>query len=150
MIDGEPTQKSADDKDATAVSLHGLGDLAAGHTLKIDVGDSVVVGRSRSCDWSLRRTPRYVDCTSQERAAIHEDLAFTSVSRKHMRINYVAAGMVEVLNLAGNGTLVDGKAVDKIVLTDCAKRPHRIQLGPRGVMLQLLQVDAKSADAKSS
>ena len=60
-----------------------------------------------------------------------------SVSRKHARISYIAPDMVEIENLSGNGTLVDGKLVDKIILTDCREKTHKIQLGPRGVLLRL-------------
>jgi pSer/pThr/pTyr-binding forkhead associated (FHA) protein len=119
------------------VAVRGLGKLAEGQNVKINLGETIVVGRSRHCDWSLRRAPQYLKTPAGERGNINEDLAFSSVSRRHARISYLAPDMVEVENLSGNGTLVDGKRVDKIVLTDCRMTPHRIQLGPKGVILEL-------------
>ena len=121
------------------LSVRGLGQLAEGQHVKVSLGETIVVGRSRHCHWSLRRAPTYLKSAPNGRARIQSDLAYTSVSRKHARISYVAADMVEVENLSGNGTLVDGKLVDKILLTDLRARGHRIQLGPKGVILELEQ-----------
>ena len=120
-----------------ALSLRGLGSLAKGQHVKLCLGETIIVGRSRHCDWSLRRAPTYLMGDRDARTAIKNDLAFNSVSRRHVRLSYVAPDMVEVKNLSGNGTLVDGKLVDKIVLTDVRSRKHRIQLGPKGVILEL-------------
>ena len=59
------------------------------------------------------------------------------MSRRHVRLTYLAPDKLEVENLSGNGTLVDGQPVDKLVLTDVRSREHRIQLGPEGVVLSL-------------
>ena len=119
------------------VSVRGLGELAQGQQVKINLGETIVVGRSRHCDWSLRRAPTYLKSDANGRDVIRHDLRYNSVSRKHARISYVATDMVEIENLSGNGTLVDGKLVDKIVLTDCRTETHRIQLGPKGVILEV-------------
>lgn len=119
------------------LSVRGLGELAQGQKVKLCLGESIVVGRSRHCDWSLRRAPAYLKSDPDGRDQIRHDLAYNSVSRKHARLSYVAPDMVEIENLSGNGTLVDGKLVDKIVLADCRTATHRIQLGPKGVILEL-------------
>ena len=119
------------------LSLRGLGALAEGQHVKLGLGASIVVGRSRHCDWSLRRAPQYLMSDAGGRRAIKGDLAFTSVSRCHARLTYVAPDRVELENLSGNGTLVDGRLVDRIVLTDVLRKSHRIQLGPKGVILEL-------------
>ncbi len=121
------------------VSVRGLGDLATGQQVKVSLGETITVGRSRHCDWSLRRAPSYLKSDDGGRDVIRHDLRYNSVSRKHAHISYVAPDMVEVQNLSGNGTLVDGKLVDKIMLTDCRERTHRIQLGPKGVILEVAQ-----------
>jgi pSer/pThr/pTyr-binding forkhead associated (FHA) protein len=121
----------------SGLAIRGLGKIASGYDFVVGVGETAVVGRSRQCDWSLRKSPTYLHCTGAQRAAINGDLAFSSVSREHARVSYVSRGMVEVRNLSGNGTLVDGKRINKIVLTDCEARAHRIQLGPKGVSLEL-------------
>ena len=119
------------------VCVRGLGDLAQGQQVKISLGESIVVGRSRHCEWSLRRAPTYLKSDAGARNEIRHDLRYNSVSRKHARISYVAPDMVEIENLSGNGTLVDGKLVHKIVLTDCRSVTHRLQMGPKGVILEI-------------
>ena len=119
------------------VSLRGVGELAEGQQLKLAVGETIVVGRSRHCDWSLRRAPMFLKSDKDERKAIKADVLYASVSRKHLRISYLAPDMLEIENLSGNGTIVDGRPVDKIVLTDVRTQTHTIQLGPEGVVLEL-------------
>ena len=117
------------------LSLVGLGDVAEGQHVTLNLGESIIVGRSRHCAWSLRRTPRYLKAPAEGRQEMQEDQAYSSVSRKHARISYVAPDMLEVRNLSGNGTLVDGRLVDRLILTDPREVSHRIQLGTRGVIL---------------
>jgi pSer/pThr/pTyr-binding forkhead associated (FHA) protein len=124
------------------LSLRGFGELADGQHLKLGIGESMIIGRSRHCDWSLRRAPAYLTSDPASRGAIKQDLAFNSVSRQHVRITYSAPDRVEVRNLSGNGTLVDGVLVEGtglgcVVLTDVRFKSHRIQLGPAGIELEL-------------
>jgi pSer/pThr/pTyr-binding forkhead associated (FHA) protein len=105
--------------------------------LKVNLGESVVLGRSRSCEWSLKRTDAYLKDQNGSRAEMKQSLAFRSVSRRHCRITYIAPDMVDVENLSPNGTLVDGHRVDRVVLTDCRSKLHTIQLGPAGFTLEL-------------
>ena len=121
----------------TYLSLRGLGELGDGQTLKVNLGETVVCGRSRHCEWSLKRTPAYLKSENSGRRAIQKSVAFRSVSRRHVRIAFLARDMVELENLSGNGTLLDGHRIDRIVLNDCMERNHTIQLGPEGVILEL-------------
>ena len=121
------------------LSVRGLGQLAEGQNVKVSLGETIIVGRSRYCDWSLRLAPRYLKSAPDGRDDIKSDLAFNSVSRRHARITYLSQDMVEIENLSVNGTLVDGKLVDKIVLRDLSRRTHEIQLGPKGVILEVEQ-----------
>ncbi len=136
-MDLKPGEKAGGYETKHYVCVRGMGELARGQQVKINLGETIVVGRSRHCDWSLRRTPSYLKSDANGRNVIAHDLAYNSVSRKHAKVSYVAPDMVEVENLSGNGTLVDGKLVDKIMLTDCRAKTHRIQLGPKGVILEL-------------
>jgi pSer/pThr/pTyr-binding forkhead associated (FHA) protein len=114
-----------------------MGRLGEGETLKLHVGESVVCGRSRHCDWSLKRTPTYLKIARDDRHEVRGSLAWRSTSRRHCRITYVAPDMVDIENLSQNGTLVDGRPVDRVLLTDCQQATHRVQLGPYGVVLEL-------------
>lgn len=119
------------------LALKGEGDLAAGQNLKLSLGETIVVGRSRHCDWSLKRAPAYLKTSGADRVALHKRMQYCSVSRKHVRIAFLAKDMVELKNLSANGTYVDGKRVDRIVLEDCTTREHLIRLGPHGPTLRL-------------
>ena len=59
------------------------------------------------------------------------------MSRRHCRISFLAPNLVEIENLATNGTLVDGRKIDRLVLEDARFATHTIQLGPEGVVLEL-------------
>jgi pSer/pThr/pTyr-binding forkhead associated (FHA) protein len=118
------------------LSLKGTG-IGEGETLKVNLGETVLAGRSRWCEWSLKRTPAYLKDENGTRQDLRASLSWRSVSRRHCRITYLSPDMVDVENLSANGTLVDGHRVDRILLTDCRTKPHLIQLGALGVTLEL-------------
>lgn len=109
-----------------------------GETLRVGLGESVLCGRSRRCHWSLKRTAAYLEDKGGARERMESSLAFTSVSRHHCRVSFLAPDLVEVQNLSSNGTLVDGRPVDRLMLLDCRTRPHTLQLGPEGLVLDLV------------
>jgi hypothetical protein len=117
--------------------VRGLGDVGDGETLKLCLGESVVCGRSRHCDWSLKRAPGYLDKDDAYRLEIRKSLFWRSTSRRHCRISYIAPDMVDIENLSSNGTLVDGHQVDRIVLTDCRSQTHKVTMGPHGTSLSI-------------
>lgn len=136
MIDVKPDAVGYDQD--CYLALKGEGDLASGQTLKLSLGETVVCGRSRHCDWSLKRSPDYLKAHGEERVAIQKRLSYRAVSRKHLRIAFLARDMVELKNLSANGTFVDGKRIDRIVLDDCTTTEHVIRLGPDGPQLHLV------------
>lgn len=117
--------------------LRGLGVLADGQTLRIAEGQSVVVGRSRWCDWSLKRSPAYLKARGTARRQVQRSLVYASVSRRHVRVTLHARDRVEVENLSVNGTFVDEERVDRLILDDVLEKVHRIRLGPKGPELEL-------------
>ena len=135
MIDVKPHKNGYDGTHWLRLAAAKAG--ADAETLKVNLGESVTCGRSRSCQWSLKRTAAYLKDEGGSRDAMKQSLAFRAVSRRHCRITYVAADMVDVENLSPNGTIVDGHRVDRIVLTDCRTKAHTIQLGPDGITLEL-------------
>jgi len=135
MINLRPKPDGYDDR--TYLALKGEGELGSGEILKLCLGESVVVGRSRHCDWSLKRAPAFLATESTDRAALRDTLPWKTTSRRHCRLSYVAPDIVDVENLSPNGTMVDGHQIDRILLTDCRHQRHEIQLGPHGVVLAL-------------
>jgi pSer/pThr/pTyr-binding forkhead associated (FHA) protein len=108
-----------------------------GETLRLTLGERVTCGRSRRCHWSLKRTVPYLEDKEGARNKLESTLGFRSVSRRHCRISYLTPDIVEVENLSSNGTLVDGRPVDRLMLTDCRTKSHLLQLGPEGLLLEL-------------
>lgn len=135
MIEVKPHRPGYDTR--RYLTLRGLGPLGEGETLKLSLGETIVCGRSRHCDWSLKRTPAFLMADEEEREALRGSLAFRSVSRRHVRIAFLAADMLDIENLSTNGTFVDGHKVDRLILKDCITEAHEIRLGPAGVVLRL-------------
>jgi pSer/pThr/pTyr-binding forkhead associated (FHA) protein len=103
---------------------------AAGHVegeqLKLDAGKTLVVGRSRSADFSLRRIERIIKLSDEER---ENDQDLRTVSGKHFEITMYNPESIEIVNLSPNGTYVDGTLVDKVMITDLATKPREIRIG---------------------
>ena len=120
-----------------ALTLRGTSPMGAGQCITIRPGETITCGRSRHCEWSLKKTSTYLDGDRETRAALRKNVSFASVSRKHVKITFLARDMVELENLSTNGTFVNGHRIDRVVLYDCFERAHTIQLGKRDVTLRL-------------
>ncbi|MHC5010297.1 MAG: FHA domain-containing protein [Planctomycetota bacterium] len=131
-------QRKEDGYDHTHyVSIRGVGEDLDGENLQVNLGESVVCGRSRHCDWSLKRTPVFLKNENGQRDVLRRSLAWRTTSRRHVRITYLAPDLVDIENLSQNGTYVDGSRVDRIFLEDCRTTRHRIRLGPKGAVIEL-------------
>ena len=135
MIQIRPDEVRYDDRHY--LRLSGRSGAIEGETLKVSLGETIVVGRSRTCDLSLKTTPRYLADVDGERERIRASLAFRAVSRQHFRLTYLGPDRVEIQNLSRNGTLVDGHRVDRVLLDDVRRRCHDIRLGRSGDVLEL-------------
>jgi pSer/pThr/pTyr-binding forkhead associated (FHA) protein len=122
-----PEEESAMQKLPTLVGFEGH---VEGEELKLEYGKTFVVGRSRSADFSLRRMKAVAGLSDEERDA-DEDLR--TVSGKHFEITMYNLGSIEVVNLSPNGTYVDGKLIDKIIIDDADKNSHEIRIGSKEV-----------------
>jgi pSer/pThr/pTyr-binding forkhead associated (FHA) protein len=108
--------------------LMGTEGLVEGEVFRINRGESVILGRSRSCDISLRKCFKYLALAPDERK---DDRHFQTVSRKHLRLIFKEPDQIELENLGANGTFIDGTKVDKVIITDVRFQPHEILLGTR-------------------
>src|SRR5207244_13556128 len=70
----------------------------------LSLGETVFIGRSSRCAYSLKKTPRYLKDQDGERAAIRKSVEFRSVSRRHCRLSYSGPDRLEIENLSPNGT----------------------------------------------
>ena len=108
--------------------LTGFAGYLAGEVREILPGETIVVGRSRSCGFSLRKSAKW---KAEGKSEAQADPAFRAVSRKHARIAVLPEGKVEIEGLGANGTFVDGIRIDKILLTDLARKSHELKMGPQ-------------------
>jgi len=97
-----------------------------GELFPLEYGKSLIVGRSRSADISLRRMPSYLEMSEED---LEKDTAFRTVSGRHFEITMYNVGSIEIVNLSPNGTRIDNNQVDKIVLDDVEKEAHTVDFG---------------------
>ncbi len=105
--------------------LTGVSGYLAGATRDVPCGDELVVGRSRACGLSLRKSPAWVNQGKTEKEA---PAAFRSVSRRHARLKVLGEGRVEITGLGANGTFLDGVRIDTVLVTDLAKRSRELRI----------------------
>ena len=107
-------------------TLVGIAGHFAGETFPLRYGRTLTVGRSRTADFSLKRTEKYRAQTQEER---DNDESAQTISAKHFQVTMYNLRSVEVRNLSPNGIRVDGVALDHIVLNDVATQAHEIRFG---------------------
>jgi len=98
------------------LQLTGVEGMLRNDTLVIRLGETVVVGRSRQCDFSTRQSKRFLTAPEEEQRRILDERSFNKVSRRHARISFLAKGQVEIRDMSRNGTFVDGNRIDRILL----------------------------------
>jgi len=89
----------------------GQGAVLSGERRALVPGATLVVGRSRSCQLSLRRCRGFVK--SHDRPALLASEGFQRVSRVHCEVAYLPDGRVEIRDLSRNGTIVDGRRLSR-------------------------------------
>lgn len=107
--------------------LEGLGGWVQGESYAIAQGE-VTIGRSRSCDISLRRCAGY---RAQDPSKRDQDHDFNTVSRVHLRIK-VAGEDVTISDLSSNGTYCDDHPIDGSKVLDMSQTSALVlRLGTR-------------------
>ncbi|HEY3320172.1 MAG TPA: FHA domain-containing protein [Planctomycetota bacterium] len=107
-------------------TLIGIRGHFKGEVFPLEYGKTMVIGRSRTADFSIKRTERYRAQTPEERES---DEAAHTVSAKHFQITMYNLRSIEVKNLSPNGTRLDGQPVETVVLEDLSSRSHKIAFG---------------------
>ena len=107
--------------------VRGHGGILAGAEHTLAPGETLVVGRSRTCDLSLRGTDAFRG--REDAATLLLTKEFNRVSRVHCEIAYHEDGRVEIRDLSRNGTLVDGNRVG---------RTHVVRLGGTRATIELV------------
>ncbi|MGQ0613697.1 MAG: FHA domain-containing protein [Planctomycetaceae bacterium] len=126
-----------------AVLVLGVRGFLEGESRLLRLGEELIVGRGRAADLSVKRAPKFT--TRPDRLEVARSERFLCVSRRHVRIQFLHPGLVEIEDLSSNGTFLDGRRVDRVGLTDLRARPHDLNLG--GV--ELLRIEWRGAPAAS-
>ena len=111
------------------LEVRGRGGLLEGVHRSIEPGGTLVVGRSRSCHLSLRRTRRFL--ASRDALERLQSDPFRRVSRVHCEIAYLADSRVEIRDLSQNGTLVDGRRIDRTFVLVAGDEPVHVVLADK-------------------
>lgn len=107
-------------------TLVGIAGHFKGETFPLQYGKTLSVGRSRKADFSLKRTEAYRAQSEEER---EKDEAAQTVSSKHFQITMFNLRSIEIKNLSPNGTQVDGKPIESLVIEDVNTQSHKIKFG---------------------
>jgi pSer/pThr/pTyr-binding forkhead associated (FHA) protein len=111
----------------TVPVLIGTAGIVQGESFVLATGIAVVIGRSRSCDISLRRTAGYLKSPSDSRDIDHD---FNTVSRRHARVE-VGAAKARIEDLSTNGTFVNGDHLAGSIEVDLVNGVCALRLGTR-------------------
>lgn len=106
--------KQRDGYDEThTIRVRGLEGVFAGSTRLIRLGETIFVGRGRECD--LRPNSGTADSCKR-------------MSRKHLRVSYCNPEHIELEDVSANGTFMNGKRIDRVVLEDIEAEPAVLDL----------------------
>jgi hypothetical protein len=122
--------------------LVGTRGWVSGELYVLKDGESVVLGRSRSCDISLRRIVAYLERSPGERDADHD---FNTVSRRHMRLTIIGS-KVKVEDLSTNGSYCNDDTLSAPREISLDDGPVELRLGTRECF-RLELADPKRLDA---
>ncbi len=108
------------------LTIRGAGGILEGVRRMLEPGATLVVGRSRTCHLSLRRTRGFA--RAGDKAELLRSPAFRRVSRVHCEIAYLPDGRVEIRDLSQNGTIIDGRRLDRPYVYTPGDAPLRLVL----------------------
>lgn len=108
------------------LSIRGRGGILDGVHRVLEPATTLVVGRSRSCHLSLRRTRGFL--RSDDPGALLQSAPFRRVSRVHCEIAFLPDGRVEIRDLSQNGTVVDGRRIDRTYVLTPGDDPVHVVL----------------------
>lgn len=94
-------------ENAPRLKLDGLNGWVRGEFYALEQGD-ITIGRSRSCDISLRRCRGYRDADPQTRDQDHD---FNTVSRRHATLS-LSGWHLTIRDHSTNGTFYDDHPID--------------------------------------
>ncbi len=109
--------------------LRGIGGLCEGEVFTVGYGETIIIGRSGSCDVSLKKCEKYLLLDPEQKDS---EKHFQTVSRKQVRLSFYNATSIEIEDLgSSNGTFLDGQQIDRVIINDIKECTHELLLGTR-------------------
>ena len=102
-------------EDRVWIRVRGLEGIFEGRERKVRLGETIFVGRSRECEL-------------HPRAAGNGRESAKRMSRRHLRVSFCNPEHVEIEDLSRNGTFLNGKRIDRVVLRNLEKEPAVLDL----------------------
>ena len=112
--------------DSPRLLVIGSGGILEGIRRLIHPGGTLVMGRSRSCHISMRRSPGFV--AHRKPVSLLRSEPFRKISRIHCEVTLLADGRIEIRDLSRNGTFVDGATVVGACVLPADENVVRIRL----------------------
>jgi pSer/pThr/pTyr-binding forkhead associated (FHA) protein len=125
--------------------LFGTAGMVEGECYLLERGKDIIVGRSRTCDISLRRTTTYLKTPPAQRDNDHD---LNTVSRRHIRLA-ITDKTVRIHDLSTNGSFCNGEPMREPITIDLSAGPCSIRMGTRE-SVQLALVDAHDERLKNA
>jgi pSer/pThr/pTyr-binding forkhead associated (FHA) protein len=107
--------------------LIGTAGFVVGECYVLDNGVDIVVGRSRSCDISLRKATAYLNAPPKARDDDHD---FNTVSRRHLRVQ-VKEATLHLQDLSTNGSFLNDEPINQGRDVDLSEGSYSLRLGTR-------------------
>jgi len=107
--------------------LVGTAGLVNGECFVLARDSELTIGRSRSCDVSLRRIAAYLQAAPEHRDQDHD---FNTVSRRHLRIR-VSDNLASLQDLSSNGSFCNGEAIRDRKQVDLTAGGCTVRMGTR-------------------
>ena len=107
--------------------LIGTAGFVVGECFVLPDGTDLVLGRSRSCDISLRRAAAYLQAPAQARDDDHD---FNTVSRRHLRVQ-VKNSHITLHDLSTNGVFINEEPLQQARELDLSSGSYSVRLGTR-------------------
>ncbi len=117
-------------------------------TFSVRVDDIKLVGRSRSCDFSMRKMNKWLSASDEER---EESTEFRSISRRHLKVQLLCEGeeyTVKFTDLSRNGTFVDQDRIGPVfeLKGEAMDEKHYVRLGDKETFEMVLTEDTGEED----
>jgi hypothetical protein len=115
-----------EERNKGAVRLVGISGVFVGGTFLVEEGQAATIGRSRSCDISLRVPSEGRDEEELNDAERH----LRTVSRRHLTVEVNSSEDIQIADHSSHGSFIDGRRIEEgCTVTNLPESAHELKLG---------------------